>query len=380
MFFLHKFIKNLKLGIEILKKIIYNLSVLRKRKGEKMDIQLEFDFGKTKQDVINELRDCEGEIKDIDKKLSVIEGLMRNVDGVRYEEYQRLVNELLSKKEKLQLECVEKDVEVQRMKLKEAYLKANQSQVDVLISKNKREYEEIVSQIKKNSTKAEDFKREEMIYGGKKADKHNEISSEKEKLESIESKMISLNEKKDMFAKINENYDLETVRKDIESYKTWIIENNGKIEIINKYSKLTFVNKETKAELKKEKNALTQEIKALRKEIRDCNTLKTILEKAKKVDEQIVKTDKRISKKETVIEALREEATEYRAKELYNESMYQNMLSKNKKLRAEADKIKEHIEDLSGNKNTKAPTLNENGKSQEESKETPVDNYMEPLF
>lgn len=345
-----------------------------------MDKQLEFDFSRTKTDIINELRDYEGELKEINKKLDVIQGLMKNVEGARYEEYQKLVNELLSKKEKLQLESAEKNVEIQRMELKEAYLKANQSQVDVLISKNKREYEEIVSQIKKNSTKAEDFKREEMIYGGKKVDKHNEISSEKEKLESIESKMISLNEKKDMFAKINENYDLETVRKDIESYKTWIIENNGKIEIINKYSKLTFVNKETKAELKKEKNALTQEIKALRKEIRDCNTLKTILEKAKKVDEQIVKTDKRISKKETVIEALREEATEYRAKELYNESMYQNMLSKNKKLRAEADKIKEHIEDLSGNKNTKAPTLNENGKSQEESKETAVDNCMEPLF
>ncbi len=311
-----------------------------------MENQQEIDSKKTKKDIINELRDYEGEIKAIDTKIDVIEGLMRDADGDSYDDYQRLINDLLNKRESLQLVLVQKEVELKKIDLKEAYVKANYSQVKTMASKSKREYDAIVSQIKGNSDLAEDFKREAMIYEGKKLDKHSEISEKQEMVENIKDKLVSLKDKKENFVKINKDYDLETVRNDIESYKTWIIENNGKNEIIDKYLKLKGINKDIKSELKADRATLANETKELKKELKATKAVEKSLSKEIKLDSQIAREEKRYAKKVALIEKLREEAVDYRERELYNDFMYQNMLGKNVQLRKEADNLKTRIEEL----------------------------------
>ena len=321
--------------------------------------QMEFDFAKTKEELIEEYSQIERAISEIDNKVDVFKGLMREADGARYNEYKELANKLLTQKEQLQLALPQKAIEIKSMELKKAYEQAEQDQTNVIIGKKMRAYDETTAQIRKNSESAENFKREAMIYSGRKSSTNEEISREQEKLASIEAKLTSLNIKKEGFAKINENYSLDKVKEEIDSYKTWIIENNGKSEVINKYLKLKATNKETKEELRNDRNILLAETKALKEELKKSKALEKILVNENKVDTQIAKTEKRISKKKVVINALREDATECRARALYNESMYQNMLSKNKKLREEADKIKEEIENIKGNKTVESQKLDE---------------------
>ena len=335
--------------------------------------QMEFDFAKTKEELVEEYSKIEKDISAIDDKINTFEGLMKEANRVEFDKYKKIVNKLLTQREQLQcnlsqiavdiksMECdlSQKVAEAKSIELQEKRKQAEQVRIDAVVGEKERELDDVNTQINENNESAKRYKTEAMIYSGRKSSTNEEISKEQEKLASIEAKLTSLNIKKEGFAKINENYSLDKVKEEIESYKTWIIENNGKSEVINKYLKLKATNKETKEELRNDRNILLAETKALKEELKKSKALEKILVNENKVDTQIAKTEKRISKKKVVINALREDATECRARALYNESMYQNMLSKNKKLREEADKIKEEIENIKGNKTVESQKLDE---------------------
>ncbi len=305
-----------------------------------MEKQLEFAFDKTFTELVNEINNYQNKIQAIDGKIEVLDELMKDASGSLLETYEELKEEALIEKEEAQRVIDENVIEKQQMILENAKERKNMTEVE----RAKRAYQRVASKIEKNNEDALEYQSQMSLFQGLKAKKNNEIREMRAKVENIKDvDLVKLNEKQENLEKVEGNYDVETLKKDIEGYTKWLGENKVAIKLINKYLKMKGVNKEMVEELKKDKEIFTNETKEIKQEIKESKSIKTKLTQENKVDAQIKRANKRYTKKSTLLEQLRDEASEYQAKELFNKQMYQNLLAENEKLRDQASEIKAFI-------------------------------------
>lgn len=305
-----------------------------------MEKQLEFAFDKTFTDLVNEITDYQGKIQAIDGKIEVLNELMKDASGTLLETYEEMKEEALVEREEAQRIIDENVIEKHQMIIENAKERKSMTEIE----RAKRAYQRVTSAIQKNQENAEEYQSQMALFQGLKALKNNEIKEMREKVESIKDvDLVKLNAKQENLEKVEGEYDVESLKKDIEGYTKWLGENKVAIKLINKYLKMKGINKEMVEELKKDKEIFTNETKEIRQEIKESKSIKTKLTQENKVDAQIKRANKRYAKKSTLLEELREEASEYQAKEIFNKQMYQSLLAENAKLRDQATEIKNFI-------------------------------------
>lgn len=305
-----------------------------------MEKQLEFAFDKTFTDLVNEITDYQGKIQAIDGKIEVLNELKKDASGTLLETYEEMKEEALVEREEAQRIIDENVIEKHQMIIENAKERKSMTEIE----RAKRAYQRVTSAIQKNQENAEEYQSQMAWFQGLKALKNNEIKEMREKVESIKDvDLVKLNAKQENLEKVEGEYDVESLKKDIEGYTKWLGENKVAIKLINKYLKMKGINKEMVEELKKDKEIFTNETKEIRQEIKESKSIKTKLTQENKVDAQIKRANKRYAKKSTLLEELREEASEYQAKELFNKQMYQSLLAENAKLRDQATEIKNFI-------------------------------------
>lgn len=305
-----------------------------------MEKQLKFAFDKTFTNLVNEINNYQGKIQAIDGKIEVLNELMKDASGTLLETYEAMKEEALIEKEEVQRIIDENVIEKHQMILDNAKERKSMTEIE----RAKRAYQRVVFKIEKNNEAALEYQSQMILLQGLKAQKNNEIKEMREKVENIKDvDLVKLNTKQENLEKVEGEYDVESLKKDIDGYTKWLGENKVAIKLINKYLKMKGINKEMVEELKKDKEIFTNETKEIRQEIKESKSLKTKLTQENKVDAQIKRVNKRYAKKSTLLEELREEASEYQAKELFNKQMYQNLLAENAKLRDQATEIKAFI-------------------------------------